>query len=595
MNPRIKNVSWRALGIALLGLSLVGAAAFSVSARPAPAQAGTSRIQTLKPAGAVHLTKTGFVDMSKLPVATGKAATTAKQIKTDLDRMTPSQRAAYNAAMRRGAIRTPQVKGVPAPTATKAAVPSPNFDVNGYSDLPDLVYGHAGLSQTQEATKWYPPDQAIASNPSYVMEGVNNLYAVYNFSGGLVSGPVTSDSFFSSLLGSSGDFLSDPQMFWDASRLHWIIVEIQVGTDGSGNTIDYYDVAVSKTQNVALNPATQYYLYQFGANVGLGGGYGNWCDYPTLGGDYWGLWFDCVAFSNNSFAGNVVFGFGKNAFYTGSGESGWYWTNIPAPNSAPAYRLSSASEDGTPDAEFLIATDAGYGPSNDTSFTTCAWTNTRALVTGSSPSASCIFNTNLPVGYNDPVGAAQPGTSVLLYPGYGTKMIEYKGGNLYFALTTSINSATSDGVLWAEVEPQLSALNPSSPGSQTVQSSIVRQANIFSYSNAYAFMGTLEGSSEDDAVLVLNYSGASFYPSIAYMGRRATDPLGAMAINGVTAAAIGGSNPNGSGRWGDYSGCSLDTNLTSRGLIWCGGEYGGPDASASGTAWDTWIYGMRVE
>ena len=595
MNHQFKHVSWRLLGIVLLGLSLVGAAAFSVSARTPSAQASTGRHLTIKPAGAVKLVKSASVDWSKLPVATGRAPASLRNIPTSLDRMTTAQRQAYDNAMKRGAIKTPLVKGVPlvGKTATKPTVPGPNFDACGYNDAPCLAYSYAGLTSAQSGG-WYPPDQAIASNPSYVLEGVNNEFVAYNFAGGVVTGPIYSFTFFSAVV-NSGDSLGDPQMFWDASRLHWIIMELEIGTDASGNTIGYYDVAVSKTQNVTLNPATQYYLYQFGVNFNVGGS-ANWCDYPTMGGDYWGIWLDCVAFSSagSSFLGNAVIGLSKNALYTG-GFSGFAWTQIPAPNGSPAYRLSSANEDGTPDAEFLLATDAGLGPSNDTGLTTCAWTNTRGLATGTPPIASCVINTNLPVGYNDPVGAAQPGTSVLLYPGYGTKQIEYKGGNLYFALTTAINSGSSDGVYWAEVQPQLSALDPSNPGGQTVQNTIVRQASIFAYNGAYSFMGTLAASSEDDITLALNYSATTIYPSIAYMGRRATDPPGAIAINGVTAAAAFGSNPNGSGRWGDYSACSLDTNLTSRGLIWCGGEYGGPDASASGAGWDTWIYGLRVE
>jgi len=588
MNSGLKKISWRALGVALLGLSLVGAAAFSVSTHPAPAQASTGKHISIKPSGAAKIVKTGFVDMSKLPAATGHAPATLRNLPTNRDSMTPAQRQAYINSLKHATF--PQVTQRLA--APKGALPTPSFDACGYTALPCQVYGHNGLNSSQSGG-WYPPDQAIASNPSYVMEGVNNEDVVYNFSGGVVSGPIYSFTFFNSIL-TNGDTLSDPQMFWDASRLHWIIVEVEIHINGSG-IVDagYYDIAVSKTQNVALNPATQYYLYKVNANVGLGPG-GNWCDYPTIGGDYWGLWLDCVAFDNtsNGFQGNAVFGLNKNGLYAGTGASGYYYTQIPAPNGSPAYRLSSVDQDGTADAEFLIATDAGLGASNDTGLTTCAFTNTRGLATGTAPHATCVINA-LPIGYTDPVNASQPGFANSIYPGYGTKQIEYKGGNLYFAITTAV-SGTQDGVYWAEVQPQLSALDPANPGNQVIANTIMRQAGIFAYGNgADAYMPSIQGSSEDDIVLVFNYSSSTVYPSIVDTGRRATDAPGAMGDGGSSQYVINGSSTNTSGRWGDYSACSLDTNLTSRGLIWCGGEYGGATAATGG--WDTWVYGLRVE
>ncbi|MEO7002982.1 MAG: hypothetical protein ABI068_14295, partial [Ktedonobacterales bacterium] len=336
-----------------------------------------------------------------------------------------------------------------------------------------------------------------------------------------------------------------------------------------------------------------YYLYKLDANANLGPG-GNWCDYPTLGGDYWGLWLDCVAFDNtsNGFQGNAVFGLNKTNLYNGSSVGGYFWTQIPSPHNGPAYRLSSVDQDVTADAEFLIATDAGFGASNDTGLTTCAFTNTRGLVTGTSPTLSCVINA-LPIGYTDPVNASQPGAANSIYPGIGTKQIEYKGGNLYFAMATAV-SGTQDGVYWAEIQPQLSALNPSNPGAQQIANTIVRQANIFAYGNgADAYMPSIQASSEDDIVLVYNYSSSTAYASIVDTGRRASDAPGAMGDGGQSQFVINGSSTNTTGRWGDYSACSLDTNLTSRNLIWCGGEYGGATAGSGG--WDTFIYGLRTE
>jgi hypothetical protein len=607
MSLRSKKISWRYIGVALLSLALIATTALSLAARTGTANASKVRKVNLGPAKTTQLTAIGSVDWSKLPVVAANAKTaTGRPVLTDRDRMTTAQRAAYFQSLKQHKIAAPQAKAQPAPIGAPSAAQiaqnaNPNFDACGYLLYPCQLHSFAGQNSTQ-AGGWYPPDQAIASNPTYVMEGNNNVFSVYSFSGSVVYGPTSSFSFFGPLIHGS-DFLSDPEMFWDATRLHWIIVEIEIATDSSGNvTGDYYDIGISKNQNATVNAPSQWYLYQFNANVNVGGA-SNWCDYPTLGGDYWGIWLDCVAFQTGAsepFLGNAVFALNKNALYTGSNSVVDFWTQIPTGISCgsgcfnPAYRLSSVNQDGTADAEFLIATDAGYGgPFSD--LTTCAFSNTRGLVTGTIPTASCVINT-LPVSYTDPINAVQPGLGNSVYPGIGTKEIMYKGGNLYFALTTAVNSGTDDGVYWAEVQPQLTQLNPSNPGAQTVQNTLIRQAGIYAYSAGNdAYMPTFMGSSEDDEVLVFNYSTSSIYPTIVDTGRRATDALGYMGPGGQFISGVNATNPNGSGRWGDYSGCSLDTNLTSRGIIWCGGEYGGPHASSSGTGWDTWIYALQVE
>ncbi len=614
MNAGLKKVSWRMLAITVLGFALIAAGSFGAGfALHATATAHPDATQhgTINPGKTpLHFTRMAQVDWATMPKVTQSTSASAhgKQVATDLDRMTPSQRAAYINKLKSGAVKAPFAPAQPLPQGARGTnVPGPNFDCNNYQSLPCAPYGFNGQNSTVSGG-WYPPDEALAANSSQVMEGNNNVFSVYSFTGTQIYGPTSSFTFFAPLL-HSGDVLSDPQMFWDASRIHFIIVEIEIGSNGSGGTQDYYDIAVSTGQNVTLTSA-HFYEYQFNANVNVGGT-ANWCDYPTLGSDYWGLWLDCVAFSqaSSSFLGNAVFALDKTNLYKDASTPVDFWTQIPLgsqASNAPAYRLSSAVEDGTPDAEFLIATDAGYG-GPFTEMTTVAFTDTAALNAGKLPAATFVID-SLPVSYTDGVGAAQPGTSDLLYQGYGTKMVEYKAGNLYFALTTAVNSGASDGVYWAETEPQLSGLNPSSPQSQVVEPSIIKQAAIWSYgSGAYAFMPTFEGSSEDDAVLVFNYtninSGSTTYPSIVYTGRRATDPLSTMGDGGQSNYVPGaiGSNPGSGGggtspgRWGDYSGCALALNLTSRGTIFCGGEYGGPDSSAGGSGWDTYIYGLRVE
>jgi len=189
-------------------------------------------------------------------------------------------------------------------------------------------------------------------------------------------------------------------------------------------------------------------------------------------------------------------------------------------------------------------------------------------------------------GYTEPNYASEPGSSQIIYPGFGAKQLLYKNGTIDFALTTAVSSS-QDGVFWAEVQPQLSGLDPANPENQTVQTTIARQQGVFAYGDGTdAYMPTYFPSSEDDGVLVFTLSDSAIYPAFADTGRRATDALGNMGDGGNWQYIV---NSSTGGNWGNYSGCSLDTNLTSRGLIWCGGEYVGSDL------WDTRIEGLRVE
>ncbi len=605
MNLNYKKASWRAFGAALLGRTRVAAASFRFGAaatHPPAIRLGHACANPTKH-GAIPgqqapftMTLRGTVDWSKLPTIAAKpnVSVAAKPIPTHLDALSPTQRATYLAGLKSGKIKAPFAPAQPLPTGMekKPTVPSPNFDACGYFQLPCALYGFTGLTFSQSGDE-YPPDQAIATNSSQVMEGVNGALGLYTIHGVTVYGPTSSGAFFASLV-HSGASLGEPQMFWDASRQHFIIVEIEMVVSG-GVTTDYLDIAVSKSQSGNLNPAI-WNLYQSPTNVNNGGA-ADWCDYPTLGSDYWGMWISCVDFGSvsNGFVGNTVFAYNKTALYGGTSITPYYYNNIPI-DIGTAFRLSPALEDGTPDAEFLVATDQGFGgPFNN--LTTVAFTNTHGLVTGTAPSLSFVEQA-LPVSYTDGIPLSQAGTNVTLYPGYGTKQVEYKGGKLYLAMTTAVNSGVDDGVYWAEIQPQLSGLVPSNPGAQVVKTSLVRQDAIWAYSTGFdTFMPAFEGSDEDDEVLVFNYvSGVNgVAPGIVYTGRRATDPLNSMGDGGDSKPAAYGGFSNTSGRWGEYATCSLTLNLTTRGLIFCVGEFGGNDSQTFPNGWDSYVYGLQVE
>lgn len=558
----------------------------------------TPTAKTLQGATSTRVAARGSVDLSKAPtIKAGKLPSVSAAQVAAVNRPLPAAQRAKATGKTAGVPR--DVASAQAPSTIK-----PNFV--GGSTVPQLTRQAEGLNSTQGGG-WYPPDQAIAvggggvfSN-QYVVEGVNNAVGIYNTNFTLLNGPYATDTIFASVK-HSGDFFSDPQITYDADRVSWVIVYIELTPNGSGGiSHGYIDIAVSKNISPVGVP-TNYYVYQFDTDLNADNEY---CDYPTLGMEYWNLYVTCATFdfATNAFLGNRTFMFSKTGMYTNSTVHwGWFYS-LPidlscGSSNCPAYRVAPALEDGVPNAEWVVATDASYlgTSSSSQNLTLFAITNPNALSIDHLPTGTYIFG-SLAGAYSDPPDAVQPGTTATVDPGAGVKQFMYKGGRLWFAFTTGVNwngdSTTRSGVYWTDIEPYLTTMSAHNP--QWASGFSNHQQGYYGYVGGYTYMGTLFPSDEGDASLVFNYSSSSVYPSIVYTGRQNADALGTMGQTGQSTYVIPGTNPNGSGRWGDYSACALNVQATTRGYVFCGGEYGGSLASASGTGWNTRMYTLRLE
>lgn len=537
----------------------------------------------------------GTIDLSKAPKLPANTAQPTHRPLTNLP--LPAAARAKSVGLK---------AGIPSAVTEAKALASTGANFVGGGTTPLLGANANGLNSTQ-AGGWYPPDQAIgvggagAAVNQYVVEGVNNAVAIYNTNMGLVAGPYSSDTIFASVK-VNGDFFSDPQITYDADRVHWVIVylELTPGQTASGVTHGYIDVAISNGIYPTGIPSN-YNVYRF--DINLSSGTTEWCDYPTLGMEYWNLYVSCATFdTGGNFIGNRVFMFAKTDLINGSGSPHWGWFfNIPTSVSCgtnclqPAYRLAPATENGVPNAEYVVATDAGYLGSNVSgNATVTAITNPRGLGLGTLPTATAIIG-SLPAGYTDPIAVPQSGTSATVYSGIGIKQFMYKGGYLWISFTTQVNwngdNATRDGVYWTQIEPSLSTVAAHNP--QYIAGFSAHQQGYWGYVGKYTFMPSIQPDDEGDASLVFNYSSSSDFPSIVFTGRKGDDALGTMGQGNSSYVAVG-SNPNGSGRWGDYSACALNVHPTSRGYAFCAGEYAGSHASAAGTGWDTYMYVLRT-
>ena len=107
---------------------------------------------------------------------------------------------------------------------------------------------------------WVPPDSTLAAGPSSVVEMVNNRFAVYSKSGGLLS-QSSLDNFWKTAGVTPVNFSYDPRLLYDSADGRWIAA----AADNAGKP-DNFLLAVSNTSDptagwkayaIPVNPTAQ--------------------------------------------------------------------------------------------------------------------------------------------------------------------------------------------------------------------------------------------------------------------------------------------------------------------------------------------------
>jgi hypothetical protein len=307
---RLIDMRWRRMGAAgIVAFGLIAAVCISLLANGGAAHGGAAQKPWSTPAarGQAYLART--VTVSQLPT---------------MSRAAPSQTiprrggipAGPNSAYARNA---PHQAGFPY-SATAAPAPQRGPNVVGTSQIPLPYKNAAGMTAADGGcSTCAPPDQAIGVNNACVVEGVNAAFAIYNTSLTKLAGPYSAASFFGIL--QTGNFFSDPQITYDAERAVWTQAWLEVN---SSATYDWIDLAVSTGGSPYTN---QYHIHKVGAPTS------EFCDYPTLGYDYWDLWLTCTEFnSSGAFIGNRTFTFDLNTMIAGGSTLTYH--DFPSINSS---------------------------------------------------------------------------------------------------------------------------------------------------------------------------------------------------------------------------------------------------------------------
>jgi hypothetical protein len=452
--------------------------------------------------------------------------------------------------------------------------------------VPLLVKQFDGLNSTQKDGG--TGTAAIATDLSYVMEGVDNAIAIYRTATGAVAyGPYAPSSFFTPVY-HAGDTFANPQMYYDTMRDHWIVVYLEVAPSGA---YTYLDVAVSQTNSPTQpTPGGQYNVYQFGTDFEGTPTISTYCASQRLGVDYWALYIACadnkIVLGHPLFAGNTVFAISKAPLLTGAANPPTYWWNDAlkiAGDAAPAIALSAALEEGVQGAEFIVGNDTGYGVLSD-NLSVCALTNLSNISTVT-PTLTCAHTTLPNGGHYDPLPARQPGGPNIAVP-FALSQVYYKAGHLFLAWTSG--DLGRDDIIWVEARPEL----------DLSRIDVLQHAGVGNYDanrNTDAYAPSIVGTDEDDIVVAYTSSNVnavgSWVPSLHYNGRKAAGALYYMGSNFSDATVITGTHAT-TASWAIYSSCAISLNSVTRGTIWCVGEYPG---SVPDPGWNTRIFNLRAE
>jgi hypothetical protein len=449
----------------------------------------------------------------------------------------------------------------------------------GPEGTPAATVGFHGVHQGCGGS-WVPPDQALAVNQSFVVQGVNACIAVYSKSGVLQPGfPKDLNTFFG--LPASKHFLFDPRAIYDWVHNRWILVVADCKFCNTGSQKGMGIVAVSQTSD----PRGAWFVYRISpGNLSIG----DFFDFPQLGQDRRAVYLSFNHFGAINFIDAHVLILPKSNLYSGTSLGsisyvyGFYAGGFYVDTVQPANEFSPSDH---ARAEFLMNSfNINFG-GGQCYYSSCnglvVWAISNPIV---APEASGVIIATAN-NYSFPPNASESGcvgcieTDDVRISG----AVPYHAGSLLGSLNTASGAAGSH-VLWFEVKPTLSDSGacgstdcPHINGAQ-----IVNEDCFFCGSAADWFYATLQPDLENNVTMVFNFSNSLIFPELAYTSRRATQAHNTMHDGGFilqSGIAYYSQNPK---RWGDYTAVAPD--LTSaRSMVWFSGEFSNP-AGKWGTA-----------
>lgn len=478
----------------------------------------------------------------------------------------------------------------------------------GSLSAPATSQNFEGISSLDQAYTigWVlPPDTNGDIGPNHYVQVVNVTFAVYDRSGKRLYGPAAINTVWQGFGGAcemSND--GDPTVLYDHLADRWLISQLAIPNFPDGPF--YQCIAVSETGD----PLGNYHRYAFVIN-------NSWLnDYPKLG-----VWPDGYYLSVNQFLcmdlippfgyydcqwkGPRVAAFERAEMLQGNSDARMVAFDLPPSNLGgllPSDLDGPPSPAGTPNVFAQVDDGAWFNPPVPDRLQLWEfhvdWTTPPNSTFGPSlpnqPDVSATtlatapFDSNM-CGY-DPNCIPQPGQDILGLPSPGLDALsdrlmhrlQYRRFPTHESLVATHTVDVGNdraGIRWYELRKE--------PGAGW---SIYQQGTYAPADGDHRWMGSIAMDSAGNIALGFSVASPTTWPSIRYVMRQASDPLGEM---GTETPMIDGSGAqeDSSGRWGDYSAMSVDP--TDDCTFWYTQEYYQTIDLFYGRNWQTRVAAFR--
>ena len=424
--------------------------------------------------------------------------------------------------------------------------------------MPALIQNFAGISNIgsgRGGRGYYPPDTNGDVGPNHYVQMVNVRFAVYSKTGTLLYGPVDNNTLWAGFGGPcETENSGDPIVQYDILADRWVISQFAVP---AGDKFEC--VAVSKSGD----PLGEYYRYAFPYGTDMP-------DYPKLG-----VWPDGYYVTYNMFDGTtddfkgmktcalerskMLIGAQANQVcfdnpYPAVGQVKSEWSLLPAdvdghtppPAGSPNYVLGEHWDDTSKLTMYRFSVD-WTNPENST-FAGPIYLSVAPYT----PACIDVFRNRCV-----PQPAKWHGYVALLESLGGRTMyrLAYRNFGSHESLVVNHSIALDDnpgltkqiGLRWYEIR---------SPG--TTPQVYQEGTSASETPGQFRWMGSIAMDHSGNIALGYSSSSTTLFPSINYIGRLATAPLGTMPFaEGLIKAGTGAQTGTGA-RWGDYTAMQVD-------------------------------------
>ncbi|MEO6075775.1 MAG: hypothetical protein ABIP56_03110 [Dokdonella sp.] len=436
-------------------------------------------------------------------------------------------------------------------------IPAPTVSFNGQPNISGVA----------------PPDSVGDVGPNHYVAMSNLSFQIFNKTGTSVFGPALTNTLWAGFGGQcEAQNAGDPVVLHDQLANRWLLMQFT-----SASPTWYICLALS----TGPDPTGTYQRYQISTG-------GNFPDYPKMG-----VWSDGYYVSTREFLGS-------GGPFQGVGAYAMNRTQMLAGNLAPTVismlatptpafntgdGLLPADLDGftlppSGSPEYFVGSMDDGGPYGATQDALTLWKFTANFTTPAN-STFLLANT-IPIAAYDtiypcvsgrnciPQSGTTNGLDIQSYRQRPLHRLAYRnfGGHQSLVTNQSVEApGPFAGVRWWEIR------------SPNVMPVIYQQGTYAPADGLHRWMGSAAQDSAGNMAMGFSTSSATTFPSLAYTGRLAGDPLGTMPQGEGIIHTGTGSQTGGGNRWGDYS--SLNVDPTDDCTFWFVSEYL-PTTSASG-------------